>query len=93
MEQISKIIFFAYFCTDVISALNIKMKHELQNVISGKSQVKFGKTIQAAASYLARSQKPSDLVKEFKQLRKQETENLSTFITENNLWLNANPTQ
>lgn len=53
MEQISKIIFFAYFCTDVISALNIKMKHELQNVISGKSQVKFGKTIQAAASYLA----------------------------------------
>jgi Serine/Threonine/Tyrosine Kinase found in polyvalent proteins len=63
------------------------MKHELQNIISGKSQVKFGKTIQTAASYLASSQKSGDLAKEYKQFRKQETENLSTFITENNLWL------
>jgi hypothetical protein len=35
------------------------MKHELQNIISGKSQVKHGATSQATTSYLRRGKSTS----------------------------------
>lgn len=63
------------------------MKHELQLIISGKSQVKHGNIVQAAASYLKRCQKSSVMAQDFKQFRKQETEKLKIFITENKLWI------
>lgn len=62
------------------------MKYELQLIISGKSQVKYGTTIQAAASYLERSQSTSDLVKENKYFKKQETERLILYVEKNALW-------
>ncbi len=54
--------------------INIFKKHskyELQLIISGTSQVKYGALIQAAASYLERSQSTSGLVKEDKYFKEQ----------------------
>jgi hypothetical protein len=65
------------------------MKHELQNVISGKSQVKFGATIQATAGYLRRSQSSNSLAKGAKLFKKQETEILIDYITGNNLFISS----
>lgn len=48
------------------------MKHELQNVISGKSEVKHGDAIQAFACYLRRSEGAGKLAKESKHYKKQE---------------------
>jgi Serine/Threonine/Tyrosine Kinase found in polyvalent proteins len=62
------------------------MKHELQRIISGKSQVRNGAVIQATACYLKRSQRTSKLVKESKLYKKQETEVLKDYITKNNVW-------
>ena len=68
------------------------MKYELQRIISGESQVKYGAIIQTISHYLSRSQSASGLVKEFKLFKKQETEVLEQFVTENNLWvLDINP--
>ena len=63
------------------------MKYELQRIISGESQVKYGAIIQTISHYLSRSQSSSGLVKEFKHFKKQEAEILEQFITENNLWI------
>jgi hypothetical protein len=63
------------------------MKYELQLIISGKSQVKYGTIIQATASYLERSQGTSDLVKESKYFKKQETDRLILYIEKNSLWV------
>ena len=58
------------------------MKHELQRIISGKSEVRNGTAIQAAASYLKRSQRTSKLAKESKLYKKQETEVRQVYETE-----------
>ena len=63
------------------------MKYELQNIISGKSQIIHGATIQTTASYLERSQRTSTVDKESKFFREQETEYLREYITANNLWV------
>ena len=63
------------------------MKYELQNVISGKSEVIYGNAIQAVANYLKRSTRASKLVEESEFFQKQETEILITYITEHNLWI------
>ena len=63
------------------------MKYELQNIISGKSQIIHGTIIQATASYLERSQGTSEVDKESKLFREQETEYLREYVTANNLWV------
>ena len=63
------------------------MKYELQRIISGESQVRNGAVIQATADYLKRSQRTSELAKESKLYKKQETEVLKDYITKNNLWV------
>ena len=63
------------------------MKYELQLIISGKSEVRFGTIIQAASSYLKRSQGSSQVAQEFKLVKKQEAEILAKFIDESNLWV------
>ncbi len=62
------------------------MKHELQRIISGKSPVRDGAVIQAVACYLARSQGTSKLAKESKLYKKQETEVLKDYISQNKYW-------
>ena len=63
------------------------MKHELQSIISGKSEVRNGAVIQAATSYLKGSERAGKMVKDSKQLKKQETEVLAEYINTNNLWI------
>lgn len=63
------------------------MKYELQNIISGKSQIIHGANIQAAANYLAGSQRTSTVDKESKLFREQETEYLREYVSVNNLWV------
>ena len=64
------------------------LKNELHNIISGKSQVRFGATIQAVASYLSDGTQSSSKSQDAKQIRKQETKRLENFVSENNLWKN-----
>jgi Serine/Threonine/Tyrosine Kinase found in polyvalent proteins len=63
------------------------MKYELQNIISGKGKVIHGTIIQTTASYLKRSQRASEVDKESKLFREQETANLKKFVSANNLWI------
>jgi hypothetical protein len=47
---------------------------ELQNIISGNEQVRFGKNIQAALTYLRTKKKTISGIKKTKFFKKQETE-------------------
>lgn len=57
------------------------MNHELQNIISGTSQVRHGDTIQTIARYLRKSKSLSGTLKESKSIKREETtlKNLSLF--------------
>jgi len=61
------------------------MKNELRNIISGKSEVRYGALIQATASYLATSAGTSAVAENEKLYRQKETESLKKFIVQNNL--------
>jgi hypothetical protein len=63
------------------------MNNEIQRVISGKSQVRYGANIQAAISYLTGSAKPSALDKTDKHFKREETEKLKKYIDNQNLWV------
>jgi hypothetical protein len=63
------------------------LKDELHNIISGKSQVRFGTTIQTIASYLNDSKETGGNTSDEKQVKKQETEKLESYIDENNFWI------
>ena len=65
------------------------MKHELQNIISGKSQVRHGDAIQAVASYLRRGKGTSITFESSKQIKIEEAKNIRQFCDQNNFW-NAN---
>jgi Serine/Threonine/Tyrosine Kinase found in polyvalent proteins len=67
---------FAYFCRDARSS-----------IISGKSKVRFGTTIQSVARYLNDGTHSSPKAQDTKQIREQETKRLEKFISENNLWI------
>jgi hypothetical protein len=63
------------------------MNNEIQRVISGKSQVRYGANIQAAISYLTGSAKSGALDKTDKHFKREETEKLKKYIDTQNLWV------
>ena len=63
------------------------LKDELYNVLSGKSEIRFGTVIQAITSYLNNGEKASPTFEVEKHFKKQETEKLEKYISENNLWM------
>ena len=63
------------------------MTNELQCIISGKSQVRYGTNIQAAISYLKTSEASSTLDKTDKHFKCKETERLRLYIDTQNLWI------
>jgi len=67
--------------------MQYQFKDQLYDVISGKSQVRFGTVIQAIASYLSKSETTSGETENGKQFKKQEEKRLVKFIAENNLWI------
>lgn len=64
------------------------MKHELQNIIAGKSQVKHGANIQAATNYLKDGKRASTLAEKRIDIKKQEEVLIDEFATINTLWIN-----
>lgn len=62
------------------------MKHELQNIISGKSQVRHRDAIQAIVSHLRRSKSSSSENKESKQIKSEEARSIKQFCDQNNFW-------
>ena len=69
------------------------LKHELHNVLSGKSQVRFGAIIQSIASYLNDGSKTSAIIEDEKHFKKQETKRLESYISEKNLWIDIDLSQ
>jgi len=63
------------------------MGDDIQNILSGKSQVKYHHLIQTTCSYLKRSKGTSSMVKNHQQLKEEETKRLIQFIDNNNLWV------
>lgn len=63
------------------------LKDELHDVISGKSQVRFGTIIQTVAHYLKNGTETGSNTQGQKQIRKQEEKKLDSFITEKELWI------
>jgi len=62
------------------------MHNELQHIISGESQIRYGENIQAVASYLRAGEKSSTLAKSDKHFKSEETKRLKTYIETHNLW-------
>lgn len=63
------------------------LKNELHNILSGKSKVRFGTTIQAITSYLNNGSQTSSTIEIEKSFKKQETKILEDYISEKNLWI------
>jgi hypothetical protein len=59
------------------------IKNDLQNVFSGKSEVRFGTIIQSIANYLRNGAPASPEIADSKHFKKQETEKLELFISKN----------
>ena len=64
------------------------LRNELQDVLSGKSSVRFGGTLQSIARYLGNGQGTSRKIEDQKRFKKQEEESLIHFIADNKLLLN-----
>lgn len=62
------------------------LKVQLYDVISGKSQVRFGTIIQAIASYLEKSEETGREIKVGKHFKEQEEKRLKDFIEKHQLW-------
>lgn len=65
------------------------IKYELQYILSGKSEVKYGNTIQTIAGYLRRSQETGRLASKEKYFKRKETLQLIDWINFNNFWYNT----
>ena len=63
------------------------MTDEIQRIISGQSEVRYGTNIQAAISYLRTSEKSSALDKTNKHFKREETERFRRYIENQNLWI------
>ena len=69
------------------------LKHELHNVLSGKSQIRFGTIIQSIASYLNDGTQTGAIIEDEKHFKKQETKRLENYISEKKLWIDIDLTQ
>ena len=72
----------------IFATMQTQLKQELYDVISGKSEVRFGTTIQSIASYLAKGSKPSSEIENSKYFKEEEAKKLVSYVTENELWIN-----
>jgi hypothetical protein len=62
-----------------------KLKNEIKSIISGKSKVRYGSTIQAVTNHLARSLGSSSLPKSQKQLKREEEKSLRQYVSQKHL--------
>jgi hypothetical protein len=64
-----------------------QLKNELHNIISGKSQVRYGATIQAVANHLRNGAQSGSKIENTKQIREQEKKKLEDYISQQSLWI------
>jgi hypothetical protein len=62
------------------------IKDELQNILSGKSEVSYGESIQAITRYLRESVGTSEKTKENESIKSEETKKLIDYINVHHLW-------
>ncbi len=67
-------------------SLHNNIKNDLQNLFSGKGEVRFGATIQAVTNYLEKGSFTSSEIKDSKLIKREEAKKLEVFISENDLW-------
>ena len=65
------------------------MKHELQNIISGKSQVRNGNAFQAISSYIRKGKSSGGTSKSSKQIKSEEATLINQFCTNNSFWITS----
>jgi len=63
------------------------MKDEIQRIISGASQIKYGSDIQTILRFLTGSQESGSMAKTDKHFKKEEAEKLKLFIENQHLWI------
>lgn len=63
------------------------MKHELQNIISGKGQVKHGTNIQTVSNYLRKGKGSGGTFESGKQIKSEETALIKQFCDKNGFWI------
>ena len=63
------------------------MNDEIQRIISGKSQVRYGTNIQAAIDHLRKGEKSGSLDKTDKHFKREETARLKQYVDNQNLWV------
>jgi hypothetical protein len=64
------------------------LKNELHNVLSGKSEVRYGAIIQSVTRYLSNGSQSSSNAENQKHFKEKETKELEKFISNKNLWIN-----
>ena len=62
------------------------IKNELQNILSGKSEVSYGKSIQAITCYLRESLETGEKIKGTESSKSEETKKLIDYINTHHLW-------
>jgi hypothetical protein len=63
------------------------MKDELQNIISGKSQVRHGNSIQTISRYIRKSKSASGTFESVKQIKSEEATLIKQFCDKNGFWI------
>jgi hypothetical protein len=64
------------------------LRYELQNVLSGKSKISFGTTIQAIANYLKNGETTSPSIEIAKHFKSEETQRFDTvFFLTKKFWM------
>lgn len=69
--------------------MNTSLKQQIYDVITGKGEVRNGAIIQTITRYLGDCTQTSREAESAKQVRKQETQKLEAWITDQNLWIEA----
>ena len=65
---------------------NTTVKYELQNILSGKSAVSYGESIQAITRYLRKSLRTSEKAQRNEPSKSEETAQLVEYINTHHLW-------
>ena len=69
------------------------LKNEIYNVLSGKSQIRFGTVIQTIASNLNDGEKTSTTIEVEKHFKKEETKRLEDYISKEKFWVTIDLSQ
>ncbi len=66
--------------------MSYQLKKQFYDVLSGTSEVRYGKTIQAITGYLRQSEETGTAAKGTKHFKEQEKQRLINYIEKHQLW-------